>query len=131
MAEVTRTQSPREAIARAIPFGLSQQVYVRDIIDDLADAGYLIIRRDDDDWRPIETAPKDGTPILTWAEKEKVFACIIWCCCEGYWRLIEGGDNKPCFEAGEWDGATHWKPITPPKKEPNPETSENAAAVKE
>ena len=59
-----------------------------------------------DQWSPIETAPKDGTEILIFGEGE--FAVAAWNGSE--WRDI--GD----IGWGGMDGAspTHWKPLVPP-----------------
>jgi hypothetical protein len=46
-------------------------------------------------WQPIETAPRDGTPILTWGPE-------FMCPCDNYW--LSGG----WYEYGE---PTHWMPM--------------------
>lgn len=65
-----------------------------------------VVRLLQNQWSPIETAPKDGTEILIFGEGE--FAVAAWNGSE--WRDI--GD----IGWGGMDGAspTHWKPLVPP-----------------
>ncbi len=58
-------------------------------------------------WKPIETAPKDGTPILGYADGE--MTTVQWIVPEmypdnGYWGLVICGSHP---EDGEWN-PTHW-----------------------
>ena len=62
-------------------------------------------------WRPIETAPKDGTAILGWWAGE----CMIvdWCVVVERWGSTHDGENmfKP--------EPTHWMPLPEPPKQEN------------
>jgi hypothetical protein len=52
-------------------------------------------------WSLIESAPKDGTWVLTWSETEDIGMGRY-----DEWMLHEGG--KP------FDQATHWRPLPEP-----------------
>ena len=52
-------------------------------------------------WKPIETAPKDGTKILAFKNGAK-FVC--------YWCDFAGGWIRDTFDCG---GITHWMPLPP------------------
>lgn len=69
------------------------------------------------EWKPIETAPKDGTPILAWCVHENAKFCkdpiaegfkfmVI-----AYWTTFNKG-------GWVWHGGngtfTHWMPLPPP-----------------
>lgn len=62
------------------------------------------------DWQPIETAPKDGTPILAYSaqypSKNRKISVTWW---RGPW------DNKGYVGWGEFNDqhfpATHWMPL--------------------
>ena len=60
-----------------------------------------------DDWRPIETAPRDHFPRLVWAKHWPVcvaFLDVTW----AWWPV-------PAHEPLDW-APTHWQPLpTPPK----------------
>lgn len=63
-------------------------------------------------WRPIETAPKDGTKVLFWS---KYFAQISI----GFYReghIWSGGNiYQPSAIPREWeDVASHWMPLPDP-----------------
>ena len=63
-------------------------------------------------WRPIETAPKDGTPILVWVRKHQEVLIVFYeergkfC-----WREYPEGDR--------WNKnlVTHWQPLPEPPEE--------------
>ncbi len=69
-------------------------------------------------WKPIETAPKDGKPIIVgyWDVSQDIkvvgFVGVTAYWHESYWRLIEGassdGDPSISFKP------THWAEITSP-----------------
>ena len=64
------------------------------------------------EWRQIETAPKDGTPILggwRWDDHREIVRWEL----QGGWR----GDASGFWNPDEWP--THWTPLLPPPpKEP-------------
>ena len=74
------------------------------------------------DWQPIETAPKDGTPVIVGIAGLKNSVG------EAYWW--QGGDGRELWQT--WDGANHARTFytTPPTHwmllpdEPNPEQGE-------
>lgn len=58
------------------------------------------------DWQPIETAPKDGTWILTWTQG-------IHHDCSPY-LVLRWNKGEWCYEAGhDWYDPTHWTPLPP------------------
>lgn len=62
-------------------------------------------------WQPIETAPKDGTPILGFADGE--ITTVEWFqigAIAGYFTLCVCG---PWAVDGEWN-PTHWMPLPNP-----------------
>ena len=66
-------------------------------------------------WQPIETAPRDGTPILGYAGGEYAvveYAVVEWVQPDnsGYWTLCVCGKYA---EDGEW-WPTHWMPVPDP-----------------
>jgi hypothetical protein len=54
------------------------------------------------EWRPIESAPKDGTPVLT-LRHGTLQGVAEWN--QGIWRMVHGPDIV---------GVTHWLPLPPP-----------------
>ena len=89
------------------------------------------------EWRPIETAPKDGTAFLAWCDAVygEVSGFMDGLCfitqlagepddrsdaeisgCSGPW-WIDGGDYYGC-----WSRPTHWMPLPDPPiaERPNP-----------
>lgn len=64
-------------------------------------------------WRPIETAPKDGTPILLWNPtwyQDKGGMCV------GLWSTVSPAGWYAVEHAMHID-PTHWRPLPPPPKE--------------
>lgn len=61
------------------------------------------------EWQPIETAPRDGTPILAW--NGGVFV-VYWESDPGSWWVYD----PPCDERAVWNvkQPTHWMPLPPP-----------------
>lgn len=64
-------------------------------------------------WRDMESAPKDGTPILSWDEDDKQCAVVAWDTRERDWVLLEG-DNLPYPNAETVWACTHWQPLPSP-----------------
>lgn len=62
-------------------------------------------------WHPIETAPRDGTPILGYADG--IQTTVQWNALAGqeygWWNLVETGAYA---EDGQWT-PTHWMPLPP------------------
>jgi len=56
------------------------------------------------EWQPIETAPKDGTPILGRAGEE--ITTVEWFDMGDYWSLCVASS----YDSDEWT-PTHWKRI--------------------
>ncbi len=63
-------------------------------------------------WRPIKSAPHDGTEVLVFVDGHVVVA--TWS--EGHWQAVVAGKRV-------WDAAgseialgtpTHWRPVPPP-----------------
>jgi hypothetical protein len=61
------------------------------------------------EWRPIETAPKDGTSIIVMDDRVKDLAAVAsWDADEpsrAKWATIDGGYHQDRF--------THWMPLPP------------------
>jgi len=67
-------------------------------------------------WRPIETAPKDGTWMIVYLETVGQSICAYYSPLSG--KLVDtwcGSIDKRCYKP------THWQPLPAP---PNPPTSE-------
>ena len=80
------------------------------------------------DWQPIETAPKDGTPVtLTWMENGKpqeIYPGMVWNAFasnpmvqggKGIWALHgKSGQLLMTWSDEDPDGApTHWRTVSP------------------
>jgi Protein of unknown function (DUF551) len=67
---------------------------------------------EEDGWRPIETAPKDGTWILGWSKCGAVEDCIqVWRC---YYEFHEGWFWQNAADTSDLDHQpTHWRPLPP------------------
>ena len=63
-------------------------------------------------WRSPETAPKDGTPILSW--DGDTYGVVVWCGCRRRWLLVECSNNRASAESPiTWDWI-HWQPLPAP-----------------
>lgn len=58
------------------------------------------------DWQPIETAPKDGTPILGWPGTMNGYPYVVQYS-HGLWREADG-ELYHLYEP------THWMPLPEP-----------------
>lgn len=77
------------------------------------------------EWQPIETAPKDGTSIMVWADGYRWPEIVKYekydeedameIGAEGYWTFSE--DLLSAVANVEEDFLTHWMPIPEPPKE--------------
>ena len=65
------------------------------------------------DWKPIETAPKDGTEILVcgFASRGYYVTTAKW---HGEWMLFNADDDAHTVESFDH---THWMPLPSPPKE--------------
>ena len=88
---------------------------VRDAAEAQAHAALVEVARK---WRPIESAPKDGTRVLLYTaggdgeDEDRTIA-------EGSWGKDPWMVNTWCMEGGDfWPGATHWRPLPAPPVTP-------------
>lgn len=64
-----------------------------------------------DGWKPIDSAPKDGSIILAWSEDMDEVLAIVWAESRGgSWRLA----GCSSLELGSWGQPTHWMPLPAP-----------------
>ena len=88
-------------------------------------------------WRPIEEAPRDGTPVSLWRPKAEQGFCwkqrvdALWDQEIGAWVWPDGpcvdiGGHNSWLENGQYffdaESFTHWMPLPLP---PSPSTQEN------
>lgn len=59
-------------------------------------------------WQPIETAPRDGGPILGWSNEGVMYVCWScgWTARDGRWRFFDSGKGETYSFY-----PTHWMPI--------------------
>lgn len=62
-------------------------------------------------WQPIETAPKDGTPVLV--ENKGLVTVARWNDGRGLFELVDGVDS--CGDPSVYPDPTHWHPLPPPR----------------
>lgn len=80
-------------------------------------------RGDAVNWRPIETAPKDGTPILaidmTAKEPEPLIVQfgVRYSDAEDPWEIYVGDSDGDRGDIGWLPYATHWMPLPEPPTE--------------
>ena len=71
-------------------------------------------------WRPIETAPKDGTAIVVWGQPQSTDDVHFSrpSAFTAYWDDMGG---TFCLSGADWRGPfihpTHWRPLPAPPKE--------------
>lgn len=101
----------------------------------IRDAGYIIIKPQDlikekeaikawntraDDWRPIETAPKDGRALLAWNGNPLNYVWMVCWAEEGGWFIPscgrDGQTHGGYFNSPQFS-PTHWKPLPEPPQE--------------
>ena len=76
------------------------------------------------DWQPIETAPRNGTTEIDiwvgrWRDGSDRSEQAAWRMPEAYWDAsMEMWCSETAHIAVPDDCATHWRPITPPEKQP-------------
>lgn len=66
-------------------------------------------------WRGIETAPKDGTEILSWSNKQNIMPVVFDIFREMFVMVI-GDDEMREFKVLECE-PTHWMPLPQPPLE--------------
>lgn len=75
--------------------------------------------RDVSGWRPIETAPKDGTTILVFGHPESI-ELVRYTRAAVYSAAWDNIDEAFCLSGGTWLGPfiepSHWMPIPEPPK---------------
>ncbi len=65
-------------------------------------------------WRPIDTAPQDGTDVLFGLWRDGTFLRGI-----GRWQVYDEPDKPGFWSVTDWFGAppSHWMPMPAPPKE--------------
>lgn len=110
-----------QAVSHMLPFSQGH-------LANMMRAALAVVRREEG-WRPIETAPKDGAPILVWADGYEWPETVRFELYDtddaeevgepGYWRFADTLLADVTDSAGEEDW-THWRPLPPPpEKEPS------------
>ena len=99
----------QDEIENLIPEGqTSIDMIAESITEHLHDSGYL----DTPQWQPIETAPRDGTPLLICCIKASKYTNVK----SGFmavnrWEKFWGSFNPKYFPA------THWMPLPKPPED--------------
>lgn len=73
------------------------------VLREFAAAGYAV----EQDWQPIETAPKDGTTIILHVDWEPLTVAGFWDVASGVWCVK--WDSHPLN--GGFYPVTHWRPL--------------------
>ena len=63
-------------------------------------------------WKPIETAPRDGTSILVFTDRGVFEATFV-----SYWEFAVANYHGCLCCSGRGDNPTHWMPLPEPPKE--------------
>jgi len=98
----------REKVERAVEAALDPDtMWLADRITDAAIAAYEAAQ-----WRTIDSAPKDGTPILAYESGEP--PCVV----VATYRVNGGRTHlvwmSCCYEMADLQVPTHWRPLPPP-----------------
>jgi hypothetical protein len=98
---------PEDVIANAIWYQDSQEVNAHRATAALRTAGLVI----EQGWQPIETAPRDGTPVLIGCGLTQSQRWAVWS--GGMWR---DGQESAGGRVSGVPSPTHWRPLpTPPE----------------
>lgn len=104
-----KPNAPVEALARLREWALSEDspsMGTRKLERDFDAIAAALSTTNDSGWQPIETAPKDGTPILVWAPDDDFSAMsgidLIW------WDLGQWLFSVAISYGGR---PTHWMPV--------------------
>lgn len=65
-------------------------------------------------WQPIETAPKDGTEILSWSNRQNILP-VVFCRFREVFVMAIYDDETGELEVSEC-APTHWMPLPQPPK---------------
>lgn len=76
-----------------------------------ADLRTILAALDEQDWRPIETAPRDGTAVLLWY-KQKSHVAAYWV--SSPWNGMWVSGTVGFLDC---DNFTHWRPLPAPPVE--------------
>jgi hypothetical protein len=61
------------------------------------------------DWRPMDTAPKDGSPVLSWDGHH--YAVVAWSTRDLCWFVADD-------QRDDWETPLFWQPLPPPPASP-------------
>jgi hypothetical protein len=82
------------------------------VVVEAADLRLILAALDEQEWRPIDTAPRDGTPALLWY-KGKTHVAAYWV--QGPWKAGMWCSETVGF--GDGQNFTHWRPLPAPPVE--------------
>jgi hypothetical protein len=93
------------------------------VVVEADDLRLILAALDEQKWRPIETAPRDGTVFDTWQVSSSWQGRVIDCWIAGddypQWRGRVLSTDDIQMVTGPDDDATHWRPLPAPPVEVN------------